>query len=113
MGPALFTIRNGDMNDPGEIKNYAEKILLVDENQVTPWHFHWQTTGDIINRGGGRLMIRLSRASPDESALYDRPVRVSLDGFLRTVEPRGSVSLGPGEIITIPPRLYQEFHAKP
>ena len=59
------------------------------------------------------MAIRLAWASPDESALDDRPMRISLDGVLRTVEPPGSVSLTPGESITIPPRLCHSFYAEP
>jgi D-lyxose ketol-isomerase len=112
-GLILFTIRNGDVNDPDETQNYAEKIMIVNENQVTPWHFHWHKTEDIINRGSGRLVIELAWASPDESALDDRQVRVSMDGVLRTVESSGSVTLDPGESITIPPGLYHSFYAEP
>lgn len=38
-GLILFTIRNGNfMKDK---KPYAEKIMIVEELQETPMHFHW------------------------------------------------------------------------
>ena len=38
---------------------YAEKVLIVDPDQVTPFHFHWVKTEDIINRGGGELVVQV------------------------------------------------------
>ena len=112
-GLLLFTIRNGDPKDPAETKNYAEKIMIVNENQVTPWHFHWSKTEDIINRGGGRLLIELAWATQDESALdLNRHVQVSMDGVLRVVPSRGAILLSAGESITLPPKLYHKFYGK-
>ena len=53
VGLLLFTLRNGRSNSP---RDYAEKVLIVQEQQVTPWHYHWKKCEDIINRGGGVLM---------------------------------------------------------
>lgn len=110
MGLLLFTLRNGDWKDPSS-KKYAEKAMIVGELQVTPWHFHWQKTEDIINRGGGRLVIELARATPDEKGLSDEPVEVSCDGIRRLVRPRERLVLGPGESITLEPRVYHTFWA--
>ena len=76
-GLLLFTIRNGDVRDPGS-KPYAEKIMMVGVDQVTPMHYHWHKTEDIINRGGGQLVIQLYNATADEG-LADSPVTVSID----------------------------------
>ncbi|MBI3922642.1 MAG: D-lyxose/D-mannose family sugar isomerase, partial [Armatimonadetes bacterium] len=59
VGLLVFTIRNGNATNPRYTKSYAEKLLVVRENQVTPMHFHWSKMEDIINRGGGNLMVRL------------------------------------------------------
>src|SRR5664279_5398045 len=60
-GLALFTIRNGSPQNliacAGKL--YAEKLLIVDNHQMNPLHFHWQKTEDIINRGGGTLLLKL------------------------------------------------------
>ena len=111
IGLFLFTVRNGNVNDPTS-KGYAEKIMIVREGQITPWHFHWSKTEDIINRGVGRLVIDLAHASDDESALAETPVEVSTDGVLRRVEARGRVVLSPGESITLVPKLYHTFWAE-
>ncbi|MCK9412475.1 MAG: D-lyxose/D-mannose family sugar isomerase [Prolixibacteraceae bacterium] len=47
-GLFLFTIRNGKLGV--DLKTYAEKIMIVEENQETPMHFHWSKMEDIINR---------------------------------------------------------------
>ena len=54
-GLFVFTIRNGLAANLklGKGKLYAEKILVVGVDQVTPLHYHWTKVEDIINRGGG------------------------------------------------------------
>ena len=54
-GLILFTIRNG--NTKKDKKPYCEKIMICDVNQETPMHFHWKKQEDIINRGGGQLVM--------------------------------------------------------
>lgn len=109
-GLFLFTIRNGNPENlkTGEGKIYAEKVLIVGVDQVTPMHFHWVKMEDIINRGGGRLAIQLYNSTPD-SLLADTDVSVSLDGVMRTVRAGDVVVLRPGESITLPPGLYHKF----
>ena len=67
-GLFLFTIRNGHPDAWKTMKGklYAEKIMIVEEGQFTPMHFHWDKMEDIINRGGGRLVIELFNATPSE-----------------------------------------------
>lgn len=109
-GLFLFTIRNGDPANlaTGRGKLYAEKALIVDVDQVTPLHFHWRKVEDIINRGGGQLVIQLYN-STDEDERADSEVVVSCDGVRRSVPAGGTVTLEPGESITLPTRLYHAF----
>lgn len=111
-GLFLFTIRNGNLKDPANIKPYAEKILIVRENQVTPMHFHWSKIEDIINRGGGNLMVQLYNATKDEK-LADTDVHVSTDGVSRTIKAGEIVRLTPGESIALPRGLYHKFWGEP
>ena len=67
-GLFLFTIRNGNLRK--DKKPYAEKIMIVEENQETPMHFHWSKMEDIINRGGGNLVLELY-ASNEKEALSE------------------------------------------
>jgi len=114
LGLTLFTIRNGS---PANLKTmqgktYAEKLLIVDVNQVTPFHFHWTKTEDIINRGGGLLKIQLANATPDDKHLEDTDVTVSMDGVEYHFPANHVVTLRPGESITLPTRLYHKFWAE-
>lgn len=111
VGLLLFTIRNGNQKDPKNVKNYAEKIMIVEERQVTPFHFHWQKTEDIINRGGGNLAVELYNSDAQDNYTQE-PIRVKCDGVERTVAPGGKVVLHPGESITLTPRLYHQFYGE-
>jgi len=106
-GLLLFTIRNGNVKDPNS-KQYAEKIMMVDVDQITPMHFHWHKAEDIINRGGGQLVIQLYNSTPEEG-LADSDVTISTDGVLRTVKAGDCVVLNPGESITLPAFCYHKF----
>ena len=53
----MITLRNGNYHNVKYEKTYAEKLLISDDNQITPYHFHWKKMEDIINRGGGVLVI--------------------------------------------------------
>ncbi len=110
LGLFIFTIRNGNPADlpKGGGKLYAEKLLIVDVDQITPFHFHWRKTEDIINRGGGKLLLQLYNSTPD-GGLADTEVVVSTDGVVRTLPAGGIVSLSPGESITLPTGLYHKF----
>ena len=63
---------------------------------------------DIINRGGGNLMIKLYNSTED-GQLADSDVIVSMDGE-RHVFPAGYVvCLKPGQSITLTKGLYHRF----
>jgi D-lyxose ketol-isomerase len=111
-GLFLFTLRNGRLEnlETRSGKLYAEKIMIVDVDQITPMHFHWSKTEDIINRGGGTLMIQLYNSTEDEQ-LADTDVVVSMDGLARTLKAGDIVELTPGESITLPTGLYHKFWA--
>ena len=110
-GLTAFTIRNGMHGHPLYEKPYAEKLLFADVNQHTPCHFHWYKMEDIINRGGGVLAIQLYNSTSDEK-LADTPVKVSVDGEIRTLPAGGIIRLEPGESITLTRGLYHEFWAE-
>ena len=111
LGCLLFTIRNGNQKLDKYEKPYCEKLLLIGQDQVTPYHFHFTKMEDIINRGGGELMIQVYNADEDER-LADTAVQVNTDGRVSTVEAGAIVRLTPGESITLPPYLYHKFWAE-
>lgn len=110
-GLFLFTIRNGHPSawKSGQGKLYAEKIMIVEDGQLTPLHFHWTKMEDIINRAGGRLLIQLFNATPDENIDEVHDVTVSVDGVQNRLPPGGIVELNPGESITLPQFCYHKF----
>jgi D-lyxose ketol-isomerase len=111
IGLFLFTIRNGNNQDWQALKGklYAEKIMIVEDGQVTPMHFHGNKMEDIINRGGGELLIQLYQATTGEQLDKKKTISVSVDGQRRTVKPGGTVRLTPGESISLEPRCYHKF----
>lgn len=111
LGLLLFTIRNGRFNDSKSKKPYAEKIMIVREKQVTPTHFHWNKMEDIINRGGGDLVIRLWKADKKEK-LSKCDFSVQVDGTTRKMRAGGIIRLKPGESITLEPYVYHSFWAE-
>jgi D-lyxose ketol-isomerase len=108
-GLILFTIRNG--NPQADAKPYAEKAMIVQENQETPWHFHWKKMEDIINRGGGNLVLEIYGSTAEGGFAHD-PVDLRVDGLRRSVEPGGRVVLTPGESICLEPGVYHRFYAE-
>lgn len=112
-GLLLITLRNGNTKHPERYpKPYAEKIMLVRENQVTPMHFHWNKMEDIINRGGGNLIIKLYNATENE-ALSMTDVCVSTDGVGMTVPAGFELRLQPGQSVTLTPGMYHRFWGEP
>lgn len=112
VGLVVFTVRNGHhQRVPYNKKPYAEKILVIQENQHTPMHHHMLKSEDIICKSGGNLLIRLfNRAA--EGKLADSEVEVSLDGVRHCVKAGHTFRLKPGDSITLTPYLYHEFWAE-
>ena len=108
-GLSLFTIRNGNWNIKD--KMYCEKIMVAGEEQETPMHYHWAKAEDIINRGGGNLVMELYNATDDDK-LSPEPVTVSIDGVLTNVEAGKQLILKPGQSVCLKSRLYHRFYGE-
>ncbi len=109
IGLLMFTLRNGSYKQPDQyVKPYAEKILIVKEGQVTPFHFHWKKMEDIINRGGGDLLIQLFE-SGQNGEMSDEPVHIQQDGRNYRMESGSIIRLKPGESVCIPCGQYHKF----
>jgi len=111
VGLLMFTLRNGNFNDKKYIKPYAEKLLIVEEGQVTPYHFHWSKMEDIINRGGGDLIVKVYNSTEDEQ-FADTDVDIYMDGKHFTVTAGDTVRIKPGESISIQSGMYHSFWAE-
>ncbi len=111
IGCVLFTIRNGNQQIDQYEKPYCEKLLIIADDQVTPYHFHFAKMEDIINRAGGDLMVQVYNADGNEQ-LADTPVEVNTDGYVHTVKAGTVVRLTPGESIALPSYQYHKFWAE-
>lgn len=111
MGFTLITLRNGNINLDKYEKSYAEKLLLIKDGQYSPMHFHWHKMEDIINKGGGNVLIRVYNSTEDEK-LADTDVKINSDGREYYVPAGTQIRLMPGESITIYPYLYHDFEVE-
>lgn len=110
-GLLMITLRNGNFHNPKYQKTYAEKLLISEEGQVTPYHFHWKKMEDIINRGGGLLVIKCYN-SDEKGEMLDTPVTVYMDGREFVVPAGERIEVNRGESITLPTGQYHSFWAE-
>lgn len=115
MGLFLFTLRNGRLADlqRGGGMCYAEKLLISRRDQLSPMHTHRIKAEDIINRGGGTLVVRL--CGSDAAGGYDPAVsgQVLCDGQWRSYGPgQDIIRLHPGESVTLMPGDWHAFWAE-
>lgn len=109
-GLFLFTLRNGLYRKNS--KPYAEKIMIVKENQETPLHYHGEKLEDIINRGGGNLIIELYNSQNGLQIDNKEAVIVKIDEVEKRVEPGGKVKLTPGESICLEKGVFHRFYGE-
>lgn len=110
-GLCLCTVRNGSLEerDSGRGQTFAEKFMMVEIGQETPFHYHRIKTEDIVNRGGGLLVIELYPAAGDQ--LGTGSVRTLLDGVETTVDAGESITLSPGQSLQVPAGVFHRFWA--
>ena len=110
IGFSLITLRNGNQKNQEKYpKPYAEKLLYLEEGQYALNHFHWYKMEDIINRGGGTLLIRVYNSLPDEEIDKEGDVTIHTDGVTSVVPAGTLVRLKPGQSITVTRGLYHDF----
>ena len=107
-GAAFITLRNGNRSNPKYLKTYSEKLLMLKEGQFLPFHFHWAKTEDIINRGGGIVVVTVYNED-GTGELADSDVSVSCDGRALVVPAGTKINLEPGESVTIAPRVFHKL----
>ncbi len=109
IGLLLICLRNGNqLNKEKYPKPYAEKLMIVKEGQITPMHYHWSKMEDIINCGGGNLIIKLYNSTEDNK-LADTDVSVVIDGVKHSFAAGTEIRLKPGESVTLTPGLFHRF----
>lgn len=110
-GLLLLTLRNGKLNCSQYPKPYAEKIMMVLEGQVTPCHFHWSKREDIINRGGGNLVLEVWQAN-EEQQLTDESFEMHVDGARGRFGPGERLVLEPGQSVCFEPYVAHRFYGE-
>jgi len=110
-GLLMITLRNGNFYNAKYAKTYAEKLLISEDGQITPYHFHWKKMEDIINRGGGLLVIKCYN-SDDQGNRLGTPVTIYKDGRAYVVPAGERIEVDHGESITMPTGLYHSFWAE-
>lgn len=111
LGLFLFTTRNGlaqDLN-AGRGMVYAEKIMISRDRQISPMHRHNIKSEDIINRGGGKLVLELFARNAEGGVDRHADVHVPVDGQMRTLQAGGLLKLDPGESVTLHPDTWHAF----
>jgi D-lyxose ketol-isomerase len=101
-GRVLFTLRNGTQGD--SLKPYAEKIILGRHGQRAPAHYHLRKVEDIINRGGGEVVLRLSPARG-----ISKQTLVYRDGRQIPIVGEMTIRIQPGESVCLPPGTVHQF----
>ncbi|MBL8028583.1 MAG: D-lyxose/D-mannose family sugar isomerase [Fibrobacteres bacterium] len=110
-GLLLFCLRNGIHGVSGT-KSYAEKLMIVRELQETPLHFHRMKEEDIINKGGGVLVME-SYKSDDKEGLSQEPLTMYVDEYPVKLKAGEPLRLNPGQSVTVPKFVYHRFYGEP
>lgn len=112
-GFSLITLRNGNLKQKDKYpKPYAEKLLYLKEGQYAWNHFHWYKQEDIINRGGGNVLLRVYNSLANEEIDYETPVTIYTDGRKYTVPAGTQIKLTPGESLTVTRGMYHDFEVE-
>ena len=111
-GLCLCTTRNGNASevDLNTTQTYAEKYMVIEVGQETPFHLHPRKTEDIINRGGGVLRVEVHPA--DGERLGSGVTTTLVDGIETDVAAGEGILLRPGQSIQIPSGAFHRFWAE-
>ena len=111
-GLCLCTTRNGSIVDINRAtaQTYAEKYMMVEVGQETPFHLHPRKTEDIINRGGGVLRVEVHPA--DGNRLGAGVTTTLVDGIEMEVAAGEGILLRPGQSVQIPSGAFHRFWAE-
>jgi len=111
MGRTIFTLRNGSGAGSVFPKSYAQKVMYLAEGQKSAIHYHKSKMEDIINQGGGNILIRLWKRTPDNRPAEDA-FEISLDGCRIKTQGGTVLRLCPGESVCVVPLMFHQFWAE-
>ncbi len=112
-GLSLFTLRMGDWRQlaTGRGRLYGEKVLMAEEGQRTPHHYHVVKTEDVLNRGGARFVVELFKVDRAGTPLKER-FHALKDATMLDLGAGDRVPLEPGESLTLDPFVAHAFWAE-
>jgi D-lyxose ketol-isomerase len=113
-GLLLYTLSNGIIDTDGQIIDqcYANKLLIIGENQVTPMHHHGRKMEDIIILGGGNLQIKVYNVGEASKADESSPVKIFRNESWESHKPGTVITLESGERVRLDPDHYHQFWAE-
>ncbi len=114
VGLLLYTLSNGMMvpgtEDGSFDQDYANKLLIVGEGQVTPMHHHGTKKEDIWNIGGGVLEIGLYAVDQTTGSIDTQAqIKILRNNMWRIYNPATVISLEPGERVRLDTNHYHKF----
>ena len=111
MNAAIRAVVRGAINKGLKVKGIMRGYAgLLDEEIVD---MDTTSVSDIINRGGGNVLIRVYNRLPNEEIDYESDVEVHTDGKSYTVPAGTQIRLKPGESIFVYQGLYHDFSVEP
>ena len=112
LGLILFLLRCSEPRSSDLALSYAERVMIVSENQHIPFHFHKYKMEDVVNRSGGNLMIQLYGSLPD-GEFSGEDITITQDGHTYSAPSGIIIRLTPGESLTVPLMTYHSFWGEP
>lgn len=89
-----------------------QRSCVYQGRAVFSMHFHWSKMEDIINRGGGNVLIRVYNSTPEEDLDKVNDVHVHIDGRELVVPAGTQVRLTPGRASRFIPYMYHDFEVE-
>ena len=80
------------------------------EGQEIPFHSHKVKLEDIINRGGGELVIEFLEVDSNQIELNSK-IDVLVDGEIVSIAPREPLILKRGQSVTVERNIYHRFYS--
>jgi len=101
--PLAKPVRVGDYDYP--VTSFSRKYLFVQAGQTEPHHFHRQKARKEVSViAGAPVRFELAWAEND-TTLSSLDVNVAVDGIWHSLPAGGTVTISPGETITLPGNL--------